>query len=150
MQKSSANICPMGKPHCSSEKCTHEGLPQQFYLCIDYRKLNSLLLAVTPATGTKKGTFELMPLPKIDELFTLLKGTKYFTAPDLCSGFYHIKLDEVSIPKSAFTTVFGKFKFWDSPLASHKTKTSSFILFMTFSDLTRPQIKVKVWHTSYI
>ena len=60
---------------------------------------------------TKKGVFTLMPLPKIDKLFALLQGAKYFTALDLCSGYYHIKLDEESIPKSAFTTIFGKFEF---------------------------------------
>ena len=59
--------------------------------------------------GTKKGALTHMPLPKI-ELFALLKGAKYFTALDLCSGYYHIKLDKESIPKSAFTTVFGKFE----------------------------------------
>ena len=61
--------------------------------------------------GTKKGAFTLMPLPKINELFTLLKGENDFTALDLCSVYHHIKLDEESIPNSAFTTVFGKFKF---------------------------------------
>ena len=96
----------MGKPYHSCHKHTHEGSPQQFSVCVDYRKLNSLLPSVTPATGTKKGAFTLMPLPKIDELFALLKGTKYFTALDLHSGYYHIKLDEESIPKSALTTVF--------------------------------------------
>ena len=75
-----------------------EGSPQQFQLCIYYRKLNSLLPSVTPATGTKKGTFTLMPIPKIDELFTLLKVAKYFTALDLYSGYYKVKLDEESIP----------------------------------------------------
>ena len=65
--------------------------------------------------GTKKGTFALMTLPKIDELFALLKGAKYFTALDLCSGYYHIKLDEESLPKSDFTTVFGKFRFLRLP-----------------------------------
>ena len=84
-------------------------------MCIDYRKLNSLLLPVTPATGTKKGGFALVPLPKINELFALVKGTKYFTALDLRSGYYHINLDEESIPKSAFTTVFGKFEFLRLP-----------------------------------
>ena len=87
---------PMDKPDCSSK-----GLQQQFCLCINYRKLNSLLPAVTPALGTKKGVLLPMPLPKIDELFALLKGAKDFTALDLCSGYYHIKLDEESIPKSA-------------------------------------------------
>ena len=56
-----------------------------------------------------------MPLPKIDELFAWLKGAKYFTALDLHSGYYHIKLDKESIPKSDFTTVFGKFEFWRLP-----------------------------------
>ena len=56
-----------------------------------------------------------MPLPKIDELFAFLKGAKYFTALDLCSGYYHSKLNKDSIPKSAFTTVFGKFEFLRLP-----------------------------------
>ena len=64
----------MGKPHGSSQKHTPEGVPQQFHLCIDYRRLNSLILAVTPATGTKKGTFTLMTLPKINELFPLKRS----------------------------------------------------------------------------
>ena len=93
------------------KKHTPEGSPQQFRICIDYRKLNSLLPSVIPVTGTRKDAFALMPSPKIDELFTLFKGAWYFTALDLCSSYYHIKLDEESIPKSAFTTVFGKFKF---------------------------------------
>ena len=61
--------------------------------------------------GTKKGTLTLMTLLKIAELFVLLKGAKYFATLDLCSGYYHIKLDEESIPKRAFTTVFGKYEF---------------------------------------
>ena len=56
-----------------------------------------------------------MSLPIIDKLFALLKGDKYFTALDLHSGYYHIKPDEESILKSAFTTVFGKFKFLTLP-----------------------------------
>ena len=65
--------------------------------------------------GTKKGTFALMPLLKINKLFVLLKGARYFTALDLQSGYHNIKLDEESIPKSAFTTVFGKFEFLRLP-----------------------------------
>ena len=66
-----------------AKKHTPEASPQQFQLCIDYRKLNSLLPTITPATGTKKGALTLMPVPKLDKLFTLLKGTKYFTVLDL-------------------------------------------------------------------
>ena len=75
-------------------------------MCVNYRKLNSLLPAITPATSNKKGTLAVMPLPKIDELFALLKGVLFFTALDLRSGYYHITSDKESIPKSAFTTMF--------------------------------------------
>ena len=90
---------PVGKPHYNCQKHTPVSALQQFRLCIDYRKLKSLLPSVTPATGTKKGTFALVPLPKIDELFTLLKGAKNFTVLDLHSGYYHIKLDKSQSPK---------------------------------------------------
>ena len=78
------NLLHAGSIHKSMSPCastivvvikhTPEGLPQQLCLSIDYRKFNSLLPAVTPAMGTKIDAFALMPLPKIDELFTLLKG----------------------------------------------------------------------------
>ena len=61
-----------------------------------------------------------MPLSKIDDVFALLKGVKYFTALDLSSGYYNIKLYEESIPKSAFTTVFGKFEFLRLPFGLSK------------------------------
>ena len=105
------SMSPWESPIVVVKNHTPEGSPQQFRLCIDYRKLNSVVPSVILTTGSKKVTFALMPLPKIGELFTLLKGAIYFTALDLHSGYYHIKLDEESIPKSAFTTVFGKFEF---------------------------------------
>ena len=58
----------MGKPYLSCQKHIPEGSPQQFRLCIDYRKLNSLSPSVIQATGTKEGAFALIHLPKIDEL----------------------------------------------------------------------------------
>ena len=85
------SMSPWAGPIVVLKKHTPEGAPQQFCLCIGYRKLNSLLPAVTPDTGTKKGAFALVPQPKIDELFALLKGAKYFTELDLQSGYLHIK-----------------------------------------------------------
>ena len=108
-------MSPWASPIVVIKEYTPEGAPQQFCLCIDYRKLNSLLPAVTPAMDTKKGAFAFMPLQKISELFALLKGVRYVTALDLWSGYYHIKLNEESIPKSAFTTVFGKYEFLRCP-----------------------------------
>ena len=129
---------------------THtKGLSHLFCLCINYRKLNPLLPAVTPATGTKKSTFTLMSLPKIDELFTLLKAAKYFTALDLDSGCHHIKLDKESILKSAFTTVFGKFKFLRLPFGLSQGPDLFICLIYDLLDMTKPLIQVKAqdtWH----
>ena len=71
-----------------------------------------------------------MPLPKIHDLFALLKGEKCFTALDLQSGYYHIKLDEEFIPKSAFITVFGKFKFLRLPICL--SQGSSFFIHLIY------------------
>ena len=114
-----------------------EGAPQQFCLCIDYRKVNSLLPAVTPPVSTKKGALALMPLPMILELFALLKEAKYFTRLDPQSGYYHTKQDEESTPKSAFTTVFRKFEFPCFHLVYPKAWISLSILFITSWDLIR-------------
>ena len=62
------SMSPWTSPIVVVKRQTLEGSPQQFHLCIDYRKLNSLLPAVTPAMGTMKGAFTLMPLPKINYL----------------------------------------------------------------------------------
>ena len=104
------SMSPWASPIVIVKKHTPKGAQQQFHLCIDYRK-KSYYPAVTQAVGTKKCPFTLIPLSKIDELFALLKGVRYFTALDLRTGYYHIKLDEESIPKSAFTAVFGKFEY---------------------------------------
>ena len=90
---------PMGKPYCSCQKTHPWGLPTYNSDCELITEKNSLLPSVTPATGTKTGTFALMPLLKIDELFALLKGAKYFIALDLHSGYYHTKLDKELSPK---------------------------------------------------
>ena len=40
-----------------------------------------------------------------------LNGTKYFSTLDLQAGYHHIPLDEASIPKTAFASPFGKYKY---------------------------------------
>ena len=77
------SMSPWASPVIVIKKHTPESSPQEFQLWVNHRKLNSLLPTITPATGTKKGAIALMPLLKIDELFALLKGTKFFTALDL-------------------------------------------------------------------
>ena len=58
-----------------------------------------------------KDNLTLHPLPKIDELYTKLNGAKIFSALDLTSGYYHIKLGKDSCAKTAFVTPFGKWEF---------------------------------------
>ena len=48
-----------------------------------------------------QGNLSLIPLPKIDEMYTNLCGAKIFTTLDLHSGYYHIALDNESKAKAA-------------------------------------------------
>ena len=60
---------------------------------------------------TTKGCISLVPLPKIDDLYRLLKGAKVFSTLDLCSGYYHISLNKSSHAKTAFVVPMGKYEF---------------------------------------
>ena len=44
-------------------------------------------------------------------MYANLCGAKIFTTLDLCSGYYHIALDNESKAKTAFVTPFGKYEF---------------------------------------
>ncbi|KAL7844792.1 hypothetical protein SRHO_G00233310 [Serrasalmus rhombeus] len=68
-------------------------------MVVDYRKLNNL---------TKKDAY---PLPRIEETFTLLSGSKWFSVLDLKSGFYQLEVEPSDRPKTAFTTPFGTWQF---------------------------------------
>ncbi|KAL7833195.1 hypothetical protein SRHO_G00302130 [Serrasalmus rhombeus] len=68
-------------------------------MVVDYRKLNSL---------TKKDAY---PLPRIEETFSLLAGSKWFTVLDLKSGYYQLEVEPADHHKTAFTTPFGNCQF---------------------------------------
>ena len=72
-------------------------------LCIDYRPLN----AIVPRSS--------FPLPKISDIFTVLKGKRFFTCLDLAKGFWQIRIADGDRQKTAFTTPFGLYEFTRLP-----------------------------------
>ena len=71
--------------------------------CIDYRRLNHI---------TKLDVF---PLPRIDDTFDQLSGSKFFTTLDLASGYWQVRMDSVSQEKTAFVTYSGLYEFKKMP-----------------------------------
>ena len=55
------------------------------------------------------------PMPKVEDILSQLNGAKYFSMLDLWAGYHHIPLDESSIPKTAFTSPFGKYEYIKGP-----------------------------------
>ena len=70
---------------------------------IDYRALNKV---------TRKF---MWPMPKVKDIFSKLNRATYFITLDLCTGYHHIPLDKSSIPKTAFTSHFGKYEYVKVP-----------------------------------
>ena len=52
---------------------------------------------------------------RVEDIFARLNGAKDFSIVNLCTGYHHIPLNEHSIPKSAFTSPFGKYEYLNFP-----------------------------------
>ncbi|GKC90789.1 putative reverse transcriptase domain-containing protein, partial [Tanacetum coccineum] len=63
-----------------------------FRMCIDYRELNKI---------TIKNRY---PIPRIDDLFDQLQGSRYFLKIDLLSSYRQLRVREEDIPKTTFRT----------------------------------------------
>nr|GEZ79032.1 putative reverse transcriptase domain-containing protein [Tanacetum cinerariifolium] len=74
-----------------------------FRMRIDYRELNKL---------TVKNRY---PLPRIDDLYDQLQGSQFFSKIDLRSGYHQLRVHKDDIPKTAFRTRYGHFKFTVMP-----------------------------------
>ncbi|GJS90679.1 putative reverse transcriptase domain-containing protein [Tanacetum coccineum] len=72
-------------------------------MCIDYQELNKL---------TVKNHY---PLPRIDDLFDQLQGSSVYSNIDLRSGCHQLRVREGDIPKTAFRTRYGHYKFQVMP-----------------------------------
>ena len=69
------------------------------WMCVDYRPLNVV---------TIKNKY---PLLRIDTLFDQLAGANVFSKIDLRSGYHQIKIRPQDIPKIAFSTRYGLYKY---------------------------------------
>ena len=98
----SRSVSPWASPIVIVPKKSEPGEPPRRRMCVDYRVLNSLLPPVNKAHSKAKGILSLVPLPKIDEIYAQLKGSKVYSAIDMRSGYFHLGLSEDAKPKTAF------------------------------------------------
>ena len=50
-------------------------------------------------------------LPRIEDIFDQLKGVSVFSKINLRSGYYQLRVKDVDVPKTAFRTRYGHYKF---------------------------------------
>ena len=84
------SMSPWASPIVIVPKMPAPGQPQKRRLCVDFRKVNKLQHVITE--GKSKGQISIHPLPKIDEMYTKLKGAKVFSTIDLRSSCHHVAL----------------------------------------------------------
>ena len=105
------SVSPWASPIVVVPKRSTPGEPPKRHMCIDYLALNKLLLPV------KKAHSSLVSLPKIDEIYACLKGSKVFSTLDMRSGYHDVEMTEEARPKTAFTLPanLGKWEFLRCP-----------------------------------
>ena len=76
------SVSPWASPIVIVPKWTEPGELPEKRLCVDYRVINSLLPKVNKAHSKAKGVLTLVSFPKIDEIYTRLKGSKVYSSFD--------------------------------------------------------------------
>lgn len=72
-------------------------------LCIDYRSLNEITQPVS------------YPMPRMDDIFDSLRGSKFFCTLDLNQAYYQVKINPRDVPKTAFVTRDAQYQFIRMP-----------------------------------
>ena len=72
-------------------------------LCIDYKKLNRVTI------------HNQYPLPRIDELFDQLQGSRVYFKIDLRLGYHQLRVHKSDVPKTVFRTRYGHYDFLVMP-----------------------------------
>ncbi len=68
-------------------------------VCMDPRYLNEYLVRA------------VHPFPDIDQVFSSIKGAKFFSKIDLTHGFWNLRLDEASSNLCVFASPWGRFRY---------------------------------------
>ena len=72
-------------------------------MCIDFWQINKVAV---------KNKY---PFMRIEYLFYQLKGAGVFSKIDLRSGYYQLRVEDVDVPKTAFTTRYDHYEFLVMP-----------------------------------
>ena len=98
-------------------------------LCVDYRKLNKLIVR------------DHFPIPLIEDIIDDLHSARVFSTLDLENGFFHVPVDEASIKFTAFVTPCGQYEFLKTPFGLSISPT----VFQRFiNDIFRELIERKI------
>ena len=81
-------------------------------LCVDYRQLNKM---------TVKNKY---PLPRIVDLFDLLKSASVFLKIELRSGYHQLRIKVMDVHKMTFRTRYGHYEFLIMPLGLTNAPTA--------------------------
>nr|GEU52585.1 putative reverse transcriptase domain-containing protein [Tanacetum cinerariifolium] len=102
-----------------------------FRMCIDYQELNKL-------TMTNR-----YPLPRIDDLFDQLQGLSVYSKIDLRLGYQQLRVREEDIPKTAFRTRYGHYKFQNKE--EHEEHLKLILEFIKKEELYAKFSKCEFW-----
>lgn len=92
--------------------------------CVDFRALNKTTIK------------DKYPLPRISDLINAIKGSRYFAALDLRSGYWQIPMEKSSIKYTAFRCFLGLYEFLFMPFGlTNAPATFQRVIDFLFGDL---------------